>query len=75
MSKRTLQTGFRAVFGVTPFVYLTQQRMSHAKRLLQTADRTVAEVANLVGYANPAQFASAFKRQFGLSPSECLGHR
>lgn len=74
VSDRTLQKGFKAVFGVTPFAYLTQQRMNRAEQLLRQRDRTVAEVSNLVGYANPAQFAAAFKRQFGVSPSERL-HR
>lgn len=68
VSDRTLQKGFKTVFGVTPFAYLTQQRMTWAEQLLRQSDRTVAEVANLVGYANPAQFAAAFKRQFGISP-------
>jgi AraC-like DNA-binding protein len=72
VSDRTLQKGFKAVFGTTPFTYLTQQRMNRAEQLLRQRDRTVAEVSNLVGYANPAQFAAAFKRQFGVSPSECL---
>ena len=62
-----------AVFGVTPFAYLTQQRMNQAERLLRQPNRTVAEVANVVGYANPVQFAAAFKRQYGIIPSECLG--
>lgn len=75
LSDRTLQKGFKGVFGLSPFAYLTQQRMHHAKDLLHQANRTVAEVANLVGYANPAQFAAAFKRQFGLTPRECLGQR
>ena len=69
---RTLQKGFKAVFGVTPFVYLTQQRMAEAAQLLRQPERTVAEVANRVGYSNPAQFAAAFKRQFGITPRECL---
>ncbi len=72
MSDRTLQKGFKAVFGVTPFAYLTQQRMQQAERLLRQSDQTVAEVANVVGYANSAQFAAAFKRQFGISPRDCL---
>jgi len=73
VSDRTLQKGFKAVFGMTPFAYLTRQRMNQAEQLLRQSDQTVAEVANLVGYANPAQFAAAFKRQFGVSPRECLG--
>jgi len=75
VSDRTLQKGFKAVFGVTPFAYLTQHRMKRAEQLLHQSKRTVAEVANLVGYANPAQFAAAFKRQFGITPRECLKQR
>lgn len=75
ISDRTLQKGFKAVFGVTPFAYLTQQRMKQAKHLLQCADYTVAEVANMVGYANPAQFSAAFKRQLGMTPHKCFGYR
>ena len=72
LSDRTLRKGFQSVFGVTPFTYLTQQRMYKAEQLLREPDQTVADVSNMVGYANPAQFAAAFKRQFGISPSECL---
>lgn len=72
VSDRTLQKGFKAVFGVTPFVYLTQQRLNQAEQLLRQPNQSVAEVANLVGYANPAQFAAAFKRQFGITPKDCL---
>lgn len=75
MSNRTLQRNFRAVLGMNPFAYLAQQRMQVAKQLLQAGDRTVAEVANLVGYSHPAHFATAFKRQFGLLPHQCLGKK
>ncbi|NJR51916.1 MAG: helix-turn-helix transcriptional regulator [Leptolyngbyaceae cyanobacterium CSU_1_3] len=71
----TLHKGFRAVFGVTPFAYLTQQRMKRAEQLFRQPGCTVAEVANQVGYANPAQFAVAFKRQFGMSPRDCMRGR
>lgn len=72
VSQRTLHNGFQALFGITPFTYLTQQRMIQAERLLRETYCTVAEVANRVGYINPAQFAVAFKRQFGISPSDCI---
>ncbi|MDV2998233.1 MAG: HTH-type transcriptional activator RhaR [Chroococcidiopsis sp. SAG 2025] len=71
----TLHKGFRSLFGVTPFAYLTQQRMEQAERLLRQPHSTVAEVANRVGYANSAQFAAAFKRQFGITPSDCVRGR
>ncbi|MEO0375946.1 MAG: AraC family transcriptional regulator [Cyanobacteria bacterium P01_A01_bin.17] len=69
---RTLQKGFKAVFGLTPFAYLTQQRMHLAEQLLRQPNCTVAEVSNIVGYANPARFAAAFKRYFSMTPRECL---
>ncbi|MEM9806088.1 MAG: AraC family transcriptional regulator [Cyanobacteria bacterium P01_D01_bin.56] len=71
ISDRTLQKGFKAVFGITPFTYLTQQRMARAEQLLREPHHTVTEVASWVGYTNPSQFAAAFKRQFGISPSAC----
>ena len=71
LGTRTLQKGFKTVFGLTPFAYLTQQRMHLAEQLLRQPNCTVAEVANVVGYANPARFAAAFKRYFGITPSEC----
>ena len=68
----TLSKGFREVFGMPPFAYLTRYRMKQAESFLRQPDCTVAEVANRVGYANPARFAAAFKRHFGITPSECM---
>jgi AraC-like DNA-binding protein len=75
VSYSTLCRGFRAVFGLTPFAYLTQQRMKQAEQLLRQPDCTVTEVATRLGYTNPAQFAAAFKRQLGISPSDCIRGR
>ena len=68
----TLHKGFREIFGMTPFVYLTRCRMEQAEQLLRQPNYTVTAVANQVGYANPAQFALAFKRHFGITPRDCM---
>lgn len=73
MSDRTLRRGFRDLFGTTVISYLTQQRMLQAKELLRQGDRTVAEVANKVGYTHLGHFAAAFRKQFGVSPREWMG--
>ena len=70
VSERTLQRGFQSVFGVTVFGYLTDRRMLQAERWLRSS-KSVADVANLVGYSNPGHFAAAFKRKFGITPTEC----
>lgn len=72
VSDRTLRYGFKTLFGTTVFNYLTQKRLERAEQLLQNGGRTVAEVANLLGYSHLGHFAAAFKRQFGITPSECL---
>jgi AraC-like DNA-binding protein len=63
-----LKRGFRQVFGTTVFGYVRDQRMARARQLLEGQRLNVTEVACAVGYANPSQFAAAFKQKFGLNP-------
>jgi AraC-like DNA-binding protein len=72
VSDRTLLRGFKQLFGTTVIGYSMQQRLKRAEHLLRQGDRTVAEVARLMGYGHLGYFASAFKRQFGITPSDCL---
>ena len=44
--------------------------MERAAEMLATRMFTVREVANRVGYRQPAQFAKAFRRHCGVSPSD-----
>ena len=48
---------------------LTRIRMTRAAELLATTGLTVREVGYRVGYRQPAQFAKAFNRVHGASPS------
>lgn len=70
LSETTLKRGFRQVFGRTVFEYLRTVRMERARELLQSGEATVIEAATMVGYSNPSNFASAFRRQFGMNPKE-----
>jgi AraC-like DNA-binding protein len=72
VSDRTLRYGFKTLFGTTVFNYLTEKRLERAEQLLRNGGKTVAEVANSLGYYHLGHFAAAFKRQFGITPSECL---
>lgn len=72
LTHRSLQRGFQTLFSLTVMDYLQQRRLEQAKQLLRQGDRTVAEVAMRVGYGHLGNFASAFKRQFGITPSRCL---
>ena len=65
-----LKIGFRQVFGTTVFGYLHQQRTEQARQLLAARDHNITEVAYTVGYTNPSQFTAAFKRAYGVTPSD-----
>ncbi|NJR48419.1 MAG: helix-turn-helix transcriptional regulator [Leptolyngbyaceae cyanobacterium CSU_1_3] len=72
VSDRTLLRGFKQLFDTTVIGYSMQQRLKRAEQLLRRGDRTVAEVARLMGYGSLWYFASVFKRRFGITPSQCL---
>ena len=65
-----------AEIGHTTFrSHLTRVRMNAAAELLARGSLTVREVAQRVGYRQPAQFAKAFRRHHGLSPSTYRSRR
>jgi AraC-like DNA-binding protein len=69
-SRRQLQRIYHEIGNTTFRDQLTRVRMERAAELLQRNGYTVREVANRVGYRQPAQFAKAFRSHHGLSPSE-----
>ena len=69
-SRRQLQRAYAEIGGTTFREHLTRVRMARAAELLATRGLTVREVANRVGYRQPAQFAKAFRRHHGVAPSE-----
>jgi len=70
INQTKLTTHCKLMFGKPVFQYILDQKMEYAQRLLLDAGMYVGEVASLVGYKNPNHFATAFKRRFGISPSQ-----
>ncbi|TWR31298.1 helix-turn-helix transcriptional regulator [Mucilaginibacter pallidiroseus] len=64
-----LKKGFKALFGATVFGYLNNLRMEQAYKLL-TNNATVGYVAEVVGYKNAQHFTVAFKKKYGILPSQ-----
>ncbi len=60
---------FRERMGISIKQYLTDKRISEAKRFLSEGFG-VAETATLTGYADSFNFSKAFKHQTGVSPLE-----
>src|SRR4051812_38657917 len=68
-SRRQLQRSYAEIGSTTFREHLTAVRMERAAELLTTRALTVREVAQRVGYRQPAQFAKAFRRHHGVAPS------
>lgn len=65
-----LKRGFREVFRNSVFGYVRQLRMEKARSLLEGSDFSVTQVALEAGYNSFGHFAAAFKRTFGILPSQ-----
>ena len=68
-SRRQLQRAYAEIGNTTFREHLTAVRMIRAAEMLASRALTVREVAHRVGYRQPAQFAKAFRRHHGSSPS------
>lgn len=59
---------FKQKFGVNFLEYVNRQRIENAKRLLDFEQRTVNEVATMVGFTNVQTFIRVFKNFEGMTP-------
>lgn len=74
-SLRTLQTGYRTHYDMTPHEHLVRVRLDRAHSLLRAANPAtagVAEIAALCGFGHPGRFASAYRKVYGVAPSITL---
>lgn len=74
-SRRQLQRAYSEIGHTTFREHLARVRMTRAAELLAAGSLTVREVARLVGYRQPAQFAKAFRRHVGVAPSDFRARR
>lgn len=62
---------FKSVYGMSIGAWLTDYRMNRAAEFLRAdREKSVAEIAGLVGYDSASKFAIAFRKIMGMSPVE-----
>ncbi|SFT24337.1 response regulator [Paenibacillus sp. BC26] len=61
---------FKKQFGSTFSEYLVQARIRKASELLADPNLRLADIAELVGFANASYLSSVFKKMYGVSPNE-----
>ena len=68
ISTSKLTKGFSSMFGTSVHAYVIDQRLEKAASLLLESNLNVSQVAALVGYSKPSNFAAAFKKKYGVIP-------
>lgn len=71
----TLKKEFKELFGTTVFGFWSDAKMDNAQKLLSETDANIKEISEIIGYKNSQHFSSAFKRKFGMTPSQFRENR
>lgn len=66
----TLKSAFKKVYGSSIANHMKEHRLEHAADLLKRTHTGVAEISAQSGYESQSRFATAFKKKYGISPSE-----
>lgn len=70
VSERTLSRLFQRHLGCSPLRYLQELRVKRAQMWLEVTWRSVHEIAQASGYAEPAAFRRMFRQITGMTPAE-----
>ena len=61
---------FKEVMHVPPMQYIVSLRIAAAKGYLESSNKNITEISNIVGYENALYFSRLFKKYTGMTPSE-----
>lgn len=61
---------FASQTGKSVMEYVRIYKLTQSAMILRTSDRSILEIALELGYANPENYARAFRAQYGMAPSE-----
>jgi AraC-like DNA-binding protein len=69
LSRSALAQRFTDLLGQPPMQYLARWRMQIAAQELRVGSKSLAAVAEKIGYESEAAFSRAFRREFGMPPA------
>ncbi len=59
---------FKKAFGITPYNYLLQRKLAHAKMLLENSAMSIRDISLALGFRDSHYFSNFFKKEVGVSP-------
>ncbi|HRD82002.1 MAG TPA: two-component regulator propeller domain-containing protein [Saprospiraceae bacterium] len=69
MSRTALYMKLKNMVDMSPQNFIIHARLKYAKKLLRDEGLQIKEAAYLSGFSNPKYFSTAFKKEFGESPT------
>ena len=69
-NEHKIKTGFKEIFGVTPFQYHREQRIELSKILIANTDLSLKDIALKIGFTSYPQFSQHFKNYTEMSPRD-----
>ncbi len=69
-TKAHLCRTFKRYLGVSPSVYLNQQRLNYAVNLLLHSDHRIIDIAYAAGFKSPSRFYNVFRNNYGIAPKQ-----
>lgn len=70
VSQNSLQRLLSRTYGLSTSRFIRRFMLEKAREALERDGLSIAEAAHVAGYSSPANFSTAFKREFGLSPKQ-----
>lgn len=68
-SLASFKRDFQQKFRCSPKKWINEQRLAHARMLLQHTDKQVSEIAIECGFENIPHFIRIFKQEYGITPN------
>ena len=68
-SLATFKRDFKKISDLPPEKWLIRKRLEAAYAMMKNGGKKVVDVYAEVGFKNPSHFSTAFKRQYGVSPT------
>lgn len=70
INKYYLVHAFRKEYNTSPISYQISRRIQESKFLLTSSDRTLSQIAHILGFSSLSYFSQSFRRVEGMSPME-----
>ena len=70
LGRTTVYNRTKSIMGVSPNIYIQNERLRIAAKLLLEGEFTVSEISEKVGFSDSTYFYKCFKNKFGIAPSK-----